>query len=84
MEADERGADGSTAPGARSRGVASVLAGEVRYDDVDETTQLAVRDAWQFGIDRAIETLNLAARFRAQGRSWTEADADGNLIWRDT
>lgn len=60
--------------------VSAVLAGTLHYDEVGVYDQAAVRAAWDESIDAAIEDLDLAADFTAEGRTWVEADADGNVI----
>lgn len=60
--------------------VQAVLAGELHYDQVGVYDQAAVRAAWDESIDAAIEDLDLAAEFDAEGRTWVEADEAGNVI----
>lgn len=61
------------------------LRGEVHcyYDDVNTYEQAAVRTEWDESIDTAVGALDLAAEFEADGRSWVEADADGNVTEHD-
>jgi hypothetical protein len=61
------------------RTVDAVLRGEVHYDDVNPYEQAAVRAEWDELIDAATGALDLAAEFEAEGRSWVEADADGDV-----
>lgn len=63
--------------------VAQVLAGQASYDDLDEQAQAAVRTAWDQRLAEDIANLNFSERLRAAGRPWAEADADGNVVWRE-
>jgi hypothetical protein len=63
--------------------VARVLAGQASYDELDAHGQAAVRAAWDERLAEDIERLDFAEGLRAAGRPWAEADADGNVVWRE-
>jgi TRAP-type C4-dicarboxylate transport system substrate-binding protein len=65
-----------------SAAVAAVLAGEASYDALSSTEQAVVRDEWERRTAKLLEELDLRANFRADGRSWVELDADGNVVRR--
>lgn len=72
------------ASGLSQRDIDRVLAGQLSYDDIADREQAAVRTAWREGIETDLVSLDLRARFEAQGRSqWSEADEQGNLIVDD-
>lgn len=62
------------------REIAEVLAGARSYDDLDPKAQAKVRGECDERIDARRASLNLAERFRADGRSWVEAGADGATV----
>lgn len=62
------------------RSIQRVLAGEASYDDLVEPAQSVVRTVWDDRVRERLESLDLAAEFRARGHQWVEADADGNPI----
>jgi hypothetical protein len=59
-----------------------VLDGTRSYDEVGGPAQAAVRTAWEEQTADAIRTLDLEGRFVARGRTWVEADKDGNVVRR--
>ncbi|MDQ0728524.1 hypothetical protein [Microbacterium sp. W4I20] len=67
-------------PRVSHRDIRRVLAGEASYDDLGERDQAVVRAAWDEQIVDRRARLDLAAEFTRAGRSWTEADADGNAV----
>ena len=62
------------------REIAEVLAGARSYDDLDAKAQATVRSEWDARIEARRAAVNLAERFKAEGRSWVELDADGTTI----
>jgi hypothetical protein len=60
-----------------------VLAGKAPYDLLTEPEQAVVRTAWDERVEQARDALDLESEFRAVGDSWSEADADGNVVRRD-
>lgn len=67
--------------GLSQRDIDRVLAGQLSYDDIGDREQAAVRTAWREGVDADLASLDLRARFEAQGRTrWSEADEHGNVI----
>jgi hypothetical protein len=67
----------------RHADLVQVVAGGTSYDRLGPREQAVVRTIW---AERATELragLDLAAEFTAAGRSWTELDADGNVVTRD-
>ncbi|GAA1563922.1 hypothetical protein GCM10009691_41480 [Brevibacterium picturae] len=63
--------------------VEKVLDGEMRYDDLGtEEEQAVVRKVVDERIREDIASLNFEAEFIAQGRAWTDVDADGKPILR--
>ena len=67
-------------PGVSQRDVELILAGAGSYDDLSVREQAVVRESWDRGVERRIAALDLAAEFRAAGRSWTEADEHGHPV----
>lgn len=67
-------------PGTSQRDIQRVLAGESPYDDLGERGQAVVRAIWDEQTAERRSRLNLAAEFTQAGRSWTEADDQGNAI----
>jgi hypothetical protein len=66
------------------RDIDRVLAGQLSYDDIENREQAAVRTAWREGVDADLASLDLRARFEAQGRTrWSEADEQGNVTVRE-
>ncbi len=71
--------------GLSQRDIDRVLAGQISYDDIGEREQAAVRTAWREGVDADLASLDLRARFEAQGRTrWSEADDKGNVTVHET
>lgn len=59
--------------------VQRVLDRDMAYDDLaTEEEQAVVRAVWDERIAARIAALNLEREFIEQGRSWTDADAEGN------
>lgn len=68
------------AAGLSQRDIDRVLAGQLSYDELGDWEQAAVRTAWREGIDADLASLDLAARFAAEGRPrWSEADEAGQV-----
>ena len=59
-----------------------VLAGKAPYDSLADPEQAVVRSAWDERVESALADLDLAAELRESGQSWSEADAEGNLVRR--
>ncbi|WP_244301060.1 hypothetical protein [Leucobacter insecticola] len=60
-----------------------MLAGEESYDTLEHRDQAVVRASWDERITERIASLDLAAEFTQAGRSWTEADEQGNAVTRN-
>ena len=71
-------------PGVNHRLVARVLAGEGSYDSLGEEEQALVRADWAQRVETRVQELDYAARFEADGDSYSELDDDGNLVVRPT
>ncbi|BBH17107.1 hypothetical protein Back2_13940 [Nocardioides baekrokdamisoli] len=69
-------------PQVNHRAVQQVLAGNGSYDLLGEREQAVVRGNWAERWAALREGLDLEAEFKAAGRSYSEADEDGNLIIR--
>jgi hypothetical protein len=71
-------------PGTSPRDVQRVLAGEAgyEYDGLGERDQAVVRAGWDEELEKRRATLNLATEFKKTGRSWSEANAEGELVTR--
>lgn len=67
-------------PQVNHRAIAQVLAGDGFYDLLGEREQAVVRAAWGERMRALREGLNYEAEFRSAGESYSEADADGNVI----
>lgn len=67
-----------------TRDILGVLAGRRNYDTLTVEEQAVVRAEWAERIDARREALNLATVFAAEGRSYVEADDDGNVLHRDS
>jgi hypothetical protein len=66
--------------GLSHREIERVLAGQVPYDEVGVREQAAVRTTWREQIEDDIASLDLRARFEAEGRTrWSEADESGTV-----
>lgn len=64
------------------RDIADVLAHRRSYDELNAKEQAVVRAEWAERIAERRRSLNLAARFRAEGRAYVELDADGHVVRR--
>jgi ParD-like antitoxin of type II bacterial toxin-antitoxin system len=62
------------------REIASVLAGQRPYDTLPAREQAVVRAEWDERMRATRAELDLAAEFTAAGRSWSEVDANGDLV----
>ena len=64
--------------------IAALLAGapERRYDSLTEEEQAVVRAEWEQTMDARREALNFEDEFTAARRSYSELDADGNVVIR--
>lgn len=62
--------------------IAEVLAGSRLYDSLSAKEQALVRAEWSARMDVARKALNLAQRFKAEGRTWVELDDDGAVVER--
>ncbi|MFS0895412.1 TA system antitoxin ParD family protein [Microbacterium sp. 179-I 3D3 NHS] len=69
-------------PRVNHRDIRRVLAGVAAYDDLDEHGQAVVRATWDEQVVERRARLDLAAEFRAAGRTWTEADSAGRAVTR--
>ncbi|MCI1749470.1 MAG: ParD-like family protein [Acidipropionibacterium sp.] len=67
-------------PKVNLRQIAAVLAGTGSYDALGEQEQAIVREEWGDRMVALRDELDYAARFSAEGESYSEADADGNLV----
>lgn len=65
------------------RKIAEVLAGDGSYDRLTAEEQAVVRAEWSERLDLRIATLDLARSAAAEGRSYVELDADGQVVRRD-
>ncbi len=63
-----------------ARDVAQVLAGSQSYDTLGPEEQAVVRARWEERIEELRSALDLAERFREQGRTWVELDEDGEIV----
>lgn len=70
-------------PGTSQRDIQRVLAGQSAYDGLGERGQAVVRAIWDERMAERRARLDLAAEFTQAGRSWTEADEQGNAVVRD-
>lgn len=64
------------------REIQRVLAGDASYDALGERDQAIVRANWDEQIADRLAKLDLAAEFTAAGRTWTDADEQGNPVTR--
>lgn len=71
-------------PRTSTRDIQRVLAAELPYDDLSEFDQAIVRTEWDEQLVQRRANLNYADTFTDAGRSWTEADALGNPITRNS
>ncbi|WP_029145577.1 TA system antitoxin ParD family protein [Microbacterium luticocti] len=70
-------------PTVSHRDVLRVLAGDSSYDELGERGQAVVRAIWDERIDARRARLDFADEFTREGRSWSEADEQGNVVVRD-
>lgn len=59
-----------------------VLEGLAAYDDVSAAVQTVVRAVRDEALEERRTELDLAAEFRAIGRSWSELDEFGDVVIR--
>jgi len=71
-------------PSVSQREIAQVLAGHRTYDELASEQQAVVRADWSERIEDRISELDLADDFSAEGRSYSELDADGRIVRRST
>ncbi|WP_414122922.1 TA system antitoxin ParD family protein [Corynebacterium nuruki] len=71
------------APTTSQRDIDKVLSGEASYDALTDKDQAVVRASWEDGISARLAGLNFQEEFTAAGRSWSESDAEGNLVKHD-
>lgn len=55
---------------------------ELNYDDLTPSEQEKVREQWEKQIPQRISELNYEEKFKAEGRPWSEADDQGNVVTR--
>ena len=65
-----------------ARRIADVLAGGAVYDALEPEEQAVVRAEWTDRLEARRRTLDLAAGFAAEGRTWVELDDDGSVVER--
>ncbi|MCL2781078.1 MAG: ParD-like family protein [Actinomycetia bacterium] len=70
--------------GVSQRDIERVLAGDGSYDALAAREQAVVRAAWAERFVEGIARLDLAAEFAAAGETWSEADATGRVVLRNT
>ena len=68
------------APTTSLRDIQRVLAGEAPYDALGDREQAVVRANWAEQTADIVANMDLAAEFTQSGRSWTDADAEGNAV----
>jgi ParD-like antitoxin of type II bacterial toxin-antitoxin system len=64
------------------RAISEALAQQRPYDDLSAEEQAVVRAGWSERMDAMRESLDLAGRFRAEGRSYAEVDEHGQVVVR--
>lgn len=62
--------------------ITRVLSGEQSYDELTPQEQALVRATWAERLADRLDTLNLAADFRHQGKVFVEVDAEGHVVHR--
>lgn len=67
-------------PQVNVRAIEQVLAGDGSYDLLGEREQAVVRASWAEREVALRTSLDFSAEFEAQGESYSEVDADGNLV----
>ena len=60
----------------------SELAREASYDDLNNREQAVVRAEWAERTEQRRRSVDFAAEFGAQGRSYAELDDEGNVVRR--
>jgi hypothetical protein len=65
------------------RDIADVLAHRRAYDDLSAKEQAIVRAEWAERMAARRKALNLATRFRREGRAYVELDAEGRVVHRE-
>ena len=63
--------------------VRAVLSGAASYDTLDPREQAVVRAEWAQRVEALRHEQDFATEFVAAGRSWSELDADGNVVIRN-
>ena len=71
-----------SSPAISQRDIQRVLAGDGSYDELSEREQAVVRAAWEEDVEERIAALDYEERFTAEGRAWTDVDAEGHPIRR--
>ena len=59
-----------------------VLAGKAPYDSLADPEQAVVRSEWDERVESALAGLDLEDELKKSGQSWSEVDAEGNLVQR--
>lgn len=54
----------------------------VRYDDLPDAEQSAVRAEWDDRVAATLAGLDFTEGLYATGKPWAEADEDGNVVTR--
>lgn len=67
-------------PSGSQRNIQRVLAGQGGYDRLSDDEQAIVEAEWDDQLEERLARLDFAKDFRARGRSWTDADSDGNPV----
>ncbi|MGB3770911.1 MAG: hypothetical protein WBF79_18755 [Rhodococcus sp. (in: high G+C Gram-positive bacteria)] len=67
-----------------TRDIADVLAGRASYDSLAAREQAVTRAEWSERIESVTDSLDFEREFRADGRPFVEADADGTVIHRQS
>ena len=62
--------------------IGQVLEGAQSYDDLTPEEQALVRATWAERLAERLSSLNLVADFRAEGQTYVELDASGNVVHR--
>lgn len=63
--------------------VRAVLGGSGSYDSLGPREQAVVRVEWAERIEALRDAQNFEVEFIEAGRSWSELDADGNVVVRN-
>lgn len=67
-------------PQVNHRAITQVLAGASSYDALTDQEQAIVREEWKSRIEARRSALDYEADFRVAGESYSEADAEGNVV----